>query len=160
MNRGTSITSTPAAAQVVREDELLQVGLSNEKYPPTTRRASASVVGQKTPPVKMMMRTLQDSGVGLLSAVGGHNLKQNRIKLWTEDALFIAIGLLWRVCLFVGCLLNVPATCECISGTDLLRQFLRAATLRYKLQIKLSISPSHSTVCIAYNETGYNRICL
>ena len=33
---------------------------------------------------------------------------------------------LWRdlfVCLFVGWLLNVPATCECISGTDLLRQF-------------------------------------
>ena len=28
-----------------------------------------------------------------------------------------------RVCLFVGWLLNVPATCECISGTDLLRQF-------------------------------------
>ena len=27
-----------------------------------------------------------------------------------------------RVC-FVGWLLNVPATCECISGTDLLRQF-------------------------------------
>ena len=26
-------------------------------------------------------------------------------------------------CLFVGCLLNVPATYECISGTDLLRQF-------------------------------------
>ena len=26
------------------------------------------------------------------------------------------------VCLFVGCLLNVQATCECISGTDLLRQ--------------------------------------
>ena len=25
--------------------------------------------------------------------------------------------------LFVGCLLNVPATCECISGTDLLGQF-------------------------------------
>ena len=25
--------------------------------------------------------------------------------------------------LFVCCLLNVPATCECISGTDLLRQF-------------------------------------
>ena len=24
---------------------------------------------------------------------------------------------------FVGWLLNVPATCECISGTDLLRQF-------------------------------------
>ena len=26
-------------------------------------------------------------------------------------------------CLFVGCLLNVPATRKCISGTDLLRQF-------------------------------------
>ena len=26
-------------------------------------------------------------------------------------------------CLFVGWLLNVPATCECTSGTDLLRQF-------------------------------------
>ena len=25
--------------------------------------------------------------------------------------------------LFVGWWLNVPATCECISGTDLLRQF-------------------------------------
>ena len=30
---------------------------------------------------------------------------------------------LWSVCLFVGCLLNVPATCQCISGTDLHRQF-------------------------------------
>ena len=27
------------------------------------------------------------------------------------------------VCLLVDCLLNVPATCLCISGTDLLRQF-------------------------------------
>ena len=26
-------------------------------------------------------------------------------------------------CLFVGSLLNVPATCKCISGTDLHRQF-------------------------------------
>ena len=30
---------------------------------------------------------------------------------------------LCRVCLFVGCLLNVSATCECISGTEPLRQF-------------------------------------
>ena len=29
----------------------------------------------------------------------------------------------FAVCLFVCWLLNVPATCECISGTDLLRQF-------------------------------------
>ena len=28
-----------------------------------------------------------------------------------------------RNCLFVSWLLNVPATCECISGTDLHRQF-------------------------------------
>ena len=34
----------------------------------------------------------------------------------------------YKVCLLVGWLLNVPATCECISGTDLLN--LRAATLR------------------------------
>ena len=27
------------------------------------------------------------------------------------------------ICLLVGWLLNVPATCKCISGTDLLRQF-------------------------------------
>ena len=27
-----------------------------------------------------------------------------------------------EVCLLVGCLINVPATCECISGTDLLRK--------------------------------------
>ena len=27
------------------------------------------------------------------------------------------------VCLFVGWLLNIPATCKCISGTDLHRQF-------------------------------------
>ena len=33
------------------------------------------------------------------------------------------IFLIMIKCLFVGCLLNVPATCECISGTDLLRQF-------------------------------------
>ena len=26
-------------------------------------------------------------------------------------------------CLIVSWMLNVPATCECISGTDLLRQF-------------------------------------
>ena len=48
--------------------------------------------------------------------------------------------------LFVGWLLNVPATCECISGTDLLRQFYLLLTLRKKLQTKLSISPSHSVM--------------
>ena len=42
------------------------------------------------------------------------------------------------VVVVVGWSLNVPATCECISGTDLLRQF-------YVL-IKLSISPGHSTL--------------
>ena len=33
------------------------------------------------------------------------------------------LGLLWKKRLFVCWLLNVPATCECISGTDLHRQF-------------------------------------
>ena len=73
--------------------------------------------------------------------------------------------------LFVCWLFNVPATYECISGTDLLRQLTcchtetklqtkssisprlrdgsapiieRAATLREKLQIELSASPSHN----------------
>ena len=34
-----------------------------------------------------------------------------------------SIDCLKDFCLLVGCLLNVPATCECISGTDLHRQF-------------------------------------
>ena len=46
--------------------------------------------------------------------------------------------------LFVGWLLNVPATGLCISGTDLLRQLYVLPLLRQKLQIELSISPSHS----------------
>ena len=29
----------------------------------------------------------------------------------------------WLLACLLACLLNVPATCECISGTDLLRQF-------------------------------------
>ena len=33
----------------------------------------------------------------------------------------------------LGWLLNVSATCKCISGTDLLRQLHDAATLRQKL---------------------------
>ena len=45
-----------------------------------------------------------------------------------------ACVLAWpSVLLLVGWLLNVPATCQCISGTNLRRQFLRAATLRWKL---------------------------
>ena len=43
--------------------------------------------------------------------------------------------------IFVCWLLKVPAKCQCISGTDLLRQFY---VLRQKLQNKLSTSPSHS----------------
>ena len=35
----------------------------------------------------------------------------------------VEVTSLLTVCLFVGWLLNVPETCECISGTDLLRQF-------------------------------------
>ena len=43
----------------------------------------------------------------------------------------------------VGQLFNVPATHLCISGTHLPRH-VRSATLRQKLQIKLSVSPSYS----------------
>ena len=43
-----------------------------------------------------------------------------------------------RRIVIVGWLLNVPATGQCTSGTDLLRPVVRAATLRTKLQIKLS----------------------
>ena len=32
--------------------------------------------------------------------------------------------------LLVGCLLNIPATYECISGTDLAQTIVHAATLR------------------------------
>ena len=43
----------------------------------------------------------------------------------------------WFVRLFVGCL-------KCLSVTDLPGQFLRAATLRQRQQIKFSISPNHT----------------
>ena len=46
--------------------------------------------------------------------------------------------------LFVCWLLNVPAPCDCISGDGSAKTVLSAATLRQKLQIQLSISPSHS----------------
>ena len=42
---------------------------------------------------------------------GGGGGEREGVYVWEEGGLF------------VGCLLNVPATCECISGTDLLRQF-------------------------------------
>ena len=60
----------------------------------------------------------------------------------------ILISHYWRkselFCCFVCWLLIVPATCECISGTDLHRQFYVLPHWDRKLQIKLSISPSHS----------------
>ena len=49
-------------------------------------------------------------------------------KLFTTDTRNLRVKCesrddLHNVCLLVGWLLNVPATCECISGMDLLRQF-------------------------------------
>ena len=44
------------------------------------------------------------------------------------------------VCWLLACLLNVPAT----SQGRICKETLNAATLRKKLQIKLSTSPSHS----------------
>ena len=47
------------------------------------------------------------------------------------------------------CLLNVPATCLCISGMDLLRQvYVLHATPRSKMQIKLSTLSSHSILTL------------
>ena len=43
--------------------------------------------------------------------------------LTTKNNDITIVGDNVKVCLFVGWLLNVPATGECISGTDLLRQF-------------------------------------
>ena len=43
----------------------------------------------------------------------------------------------------VSWLLNVPATCEVYLRDGSAPTILRAATLRWKLQIQLSISPSH-----------------
>ena len=40
--------------------------------------------------------------------------------------------------------INVPATCSCISGTNLLRQLYVLAHCDKKLLIKLAIPPSHS----------------
>ena len=44
------------------------------------------------------------------------------LKCFDQVVWILSLG---SVCggMFVGWLLNVPATCECISGTDLLRQF-------------------------------------
>ena len=55
-----------------------------------------------------------------------------------------SLSLFYRpVRLLVGCL-NVRTERECILGTGSARIILRAATPRYKMQFKLSISPSHS----------------
>ena len=51
---------------------------------------------------------------------GAHLSGLRVIALWSLTSLH-TVGAVKG--LFVGCLLNVPATCECISGTDLLRQF-------------------------------------
>ena len=40
----------------------------------------------------------------------------------TTMIIVVVVVVIVVVILFVGCLLNIPATCECISGTDLLRQ--------------------------------------
>ena len=53
-----------------------------------------------------------------------------------------------EVCLLVGWLLNVPATCECISGTDLLRQFTCCHT-----EIEVADPTFHLTQS-QYTDTG------
>ena len=53
-----------------------------------------------------------------------HHLKKDISCIsFASLATFCPSHMKCSACLFVGWLLNVPATCECISGTDLLRQF-------------------------------------
>ena len=56
-------------------------------------------------------RNLEDSGAELHLATEGHRLERR------TDEPVLMVGVV------VGWLVNVPATCECTSGTDLLRQF-------------------------------------
>ena len=61
------------------------------------------------------------------------------VRCGTLHQLSPPLTVMGKVCLLVGCL-----TSQCISGTDLLLTILRAVTLRQRLQIQLSTSPSHS----------------
>ena len=59
---------------------------------------------------------------GIEDIMGTHRLGQMN-ENGERFADLCALNQLVIVCLFVCWLLNVPATCECISGTDLHRQF-------------------------------------
>ena len=82
--------------------------------------------------------TIAVSGVTQSGSGGGGEWDANL----SSSALLVVGGFVGGL---LGGLLNVPATCQCISGTDLLRQFVRAATPREKLRAKLAISPSLNT---------------
>ena len=60
--------------------------------------------------------------VVLLLLFGGHfgSFPSKPMRCRAQRNFFFFRRLHLTVCLFVGWLLNVPATCECISGTDLL----------------------------------------
>ena len=73
-------------------------------------------------------RKMEDSGGGLLPAVGGHSLEQNRINNSCSSGSGSGGGggggggssscsspsSSSPSCLLVACFLNVPATCQCI----------------------------------------------
>ena len=57
------------------------------------------------------------------SKKGGNHLEQESNRQKTMEVEGYSLQWMDIVCLLVGWLLNVPATCECISGTDLHRHF-------------------------------------
>ena len=82
-----------------------------------------------TQPGKKDSRRKRDSNPGLLlsrrapyhkadEAVSGAD-RAVTAKVTLNVVRAVEVSAQW----FVGCLLNVPAACKCISGTDLLRQF-------------------------------------
>ena len=53
---------------------------------------------------------------------GGRQTDTDRKRNWVKEMIY-AMSEIQREVVVVGWVLNVPATCECISGTDLLRQY-------------------------------------
>ena len=95
---------------------------TNKQTSPTRLRRSLYFASENIQSMIAVMATMK-------TITDGHDTSHFLISLhpWLRGGqakeVSAAAPRLLLVCLFVGCLLNVPATSECISGTDLLRQF-------------------------------------
>ena len=100
------------------------------KNPSTTRLASALIVGQN-PINDERKTTMEDIDGGLHPAVDGQTPDEDedevtpmtRLRKKRKQVSNQGSELTMFVDWLLACLLNVPATGECISRTDLLRQF-------------------------------------